>query len=570
MSLNSVSVTGRKDCGEHMMIDYTTFNSPELINSFRQKGYWASKTLNDSFDEAVRAFPDKKALIQDDRVVTYREFKKATDRLSAGLRRIGIGRGMVVAVQLPNCIEFSYLQIALARIGAIIQPIHMPFRSYEVESQLAFCEASAIVISPEYSGFNYMEMIQEIRPRLPQLSVVLTVGDRRVGPDVYSIEEMCETGPSDVTSANDEQIDADNTLLLNFTSGTEGNPKGFLHTHNTIVAHSKRTAEALGFRDTDVFLSFSPMTHTFGHIITYFSVLSGGTIVFVQKYDPAESLRLIEKEKITYMQGTPAHLIGTLNHADYVANNLKSLRICFTGGSQVPSKLVKQLRDEIGCDVVNAYGQGENLIHTMGSTLWDTDEKMLSCVGRAMIGTEIKIVDETREKEVPQGDVGEICFRGPSLFIGYFKNPDLTAKTRNSDGWFFTGDAGYLDDDGYLHLSGRKKEMINRGGTKIYPLETENLLYFHPKIDRVAVVGMPDARLGERVCAYVVTKKGEVITQAEVADYLNQQKVSRSKIPERVEMIPEMPLNPTGKINKLQLAKDIADKLIVEGKWEPE
>ncbi|WP_220636904.1 class I adenylate-forming enzyme family protein [Georgfuchsia toluolica] len=553
-----------------MMIDYKTFNSPELISNFRQKGYWPGKTLNDSFEEAVRNFPDKKALIQDDRVVTYKEFKRATDRLAAGLRRIGIDRGMVVSVQLPNCIEFTYLQIALARIGAIIQPIHMPFRSYEVESQLRFCEASAVVISPEYSGFNYMEMIQEIRPKLSHLRSVLTVGGRISGNDFYSIEEMCETGSSDETSAKEEQIDADDTLLLNFTSGTEGNPKGFLHTHNTIVAHSGRTAKVLGFRDTDVFLSFSPMTHTFGHIITYFSVLSGGTIVFVPKYDPAESLRLIEKEKITYMQGTPAHLIGTLNHANYVADNLKSLRMCFTGGSQVPTKLVKQLRDEIGCHVVNAYGQGENLIHTMGSTLWDTDEKMFSTVGRTMIGTEIKLVDETREKEVPLGEVGEICFRGPSLFIGYFKNPELTAQTRNEEGWFFTGDAGYLDDQGYLHLSGRKKEMINRGGTKIYPLETENLLHFHPKIDRVAVVGMPDARLGERVCAYIVTKKGQALTQEEVADYLNQHKVSRYKIPERIELIPEMPLNPTGKINKLQLTKNIADKLIEEGKWQTE
>lgn len=552
------------------MIDYRTFNSPELINNFRQKGYWPGKTLNDSFEEAARKFPDKKALIQEDRVVTYREFKSATDRLAAGLRRIGIGRGMIVSVQLPNCIEFSYLQIALAKIGAVIQPIHMPFRSYEVESQLRFCESSAVVITPEHSGFNYLEMIQEIRPKLPQLRHVLTVGRQVGGKDIYSIEEMCETGLSDVISAKDGQPDADTTLLLNFTSGTEGNPKGFLHTHNTIVAHAGRTAEVLGFRDTDVFLSFSPMTHTFGHIITYFSVLSAGTIVFVQKYDPAESLRLIEKEKITYMQGTPAHLIGTLNHPNYVAGNLKSLRMCFTGGSQVPTKLVKQLREEIGCDVVNAYGQGENLIHTMGSTLWDTDEKMFSTVGRTMIGTEIRIVDEAREKEVAQGEVGEICFRGPSLFIGYFKNPELTAKTRNSDGWFFTGDAGYLDEEGYLHLSGRKKEMINRGGTKIYPLETENLLHFHPKIDRVAVVGMPDARLGERVCAYIVTRKGQAITQTEVADYLNQQKVSRYKIPERVEVIPEMPLNPTGKINKLKLAKDIADKLIAEGKWQPE
>jgi acyl-CoA synthetase (AMP-forming)/AMP-acid ligase II len=166
--------------------------------------------------------------------------------------------------------------------------------------------------------------------------------------------------------------------------------------------------------------------------------------------------------------------------------------------------------------------------------------------------------------------VGEICFRGPSLFIGYFKNPDLTAKTRNQEGWFYTGDAGYLDREGYLHLAGRKKEMINRGGTKIYPLEIENLLHFHPKILRAAVVGMPDYRLGERVCAFIVPKEGQTITETEVLDYLGQQQISRYKIPERVVLVTEMPLNPAGKIKKDLLIKDITNKLIEEGVWQPE
>ena len=551
------------------MIDYKTFNSPELIASFREKGYWPGKTLNDHFEEAARKFPDKKALVQGDRVVTYKEFKDASDRLAAGLKKLGIGKGSAVSVQLPNCVEFAYLQIALSKIGAIFQPIHMPFRRYEVESQLRFCESTAVVITPEYGGFNYMEMIQEIKPSLPTLKLVLTVGGNITGEGIYSIEELCKT---ELTGSDGkEERDADLILLLNFTSGTEGDPKGFLHTHNTIVAACGRLIDVLNITNNDVFLSFSPMPHTFGHMITYWLAITGGTLIFVEKYDPQQTIRLVKEEKVSYIQGTPAHFFGMLDHPDYRPENLKSLQMVFTGGAQVPARLIKQLQDEIGCDVVNAYGQGENLVHTMASTLWDSSEKMLTTVGRGlMIGAEVKIFDEARENEIPQGEVGEIGFRGASLFVGYFKNEILTAKTRNKDGWFFTGDAGYLDAEGYLNLSGRKKEMINRGGTKIYPLETENLLHFHPKILRAAVVGMPDARLGERVCVYIVCKEGETLTKEDMVEYLTSKEVSRYKIPERVEILPEMPLLPTGKINKLLLAKTIKEKLIAEGVWKPE
>jgi non-ribosomal peptide synthetase component E (peptide arylation enzyme) len=366
-----------------MMIDYSTFNPPDLILKFRESGYWPGKTLNDYFEEAVLACPDKKALIQGEREVTYKELKKATDALAAGLKQIGIGQGTVVSVQLPNCIEYSYLKIALSRIGAICQPIHMPFRKHEVESQLRFCESAAIVITPEYGGFNYMEMIQHIRPQLPQLRCVLTVGGSLPGKDIYSIEELYKKESPDLTCMEKEvQPDADNIILLNFTSGTEGNPKGFLHTHNTIIAMNARMAKALQFNNQDVFLSFSPMSHTFGHLITYFGIISHGTVVLVDRYNPEESLRLIKKEKITYIQGTPAHLIGLMNHPDYLANDMKSLRLCFVGGAPVPTKLIKQLKDEIGCDIVNAYGQGENITHTMASTYWDTPQKMFETVGR--------------------------------------------------------------------------------------------------------------------------------------------------------------------------------------------
>jgi acyl-CoA synthetase (AMP-forming)/AMP-acid ligase II len=256
-------------------------------------------------------------------------------------------------------------------------------------------------------------------------------------------------------------------------------------------------------------------------------------------------------------------LISLLNHPDFTKYDLSCVKSVGVGGAQCPPQLMEDIKARFGVRTGNTYGMGENIVHTR-TLPNDPPEVIRNTVGLPVPGAELKIFGEDHATELLASSVGEIAFRGPTLFVGYYKNPTLTAATRNPEGWFFTGDLGFVDERGYLHLAGRKKEMINRGGTKIFPKEIEELLHSHPKIVKAAVVGMPDYRLGERVCAYVVTRPGESITLGEVKDYLTGLKVMKHNIPERLEVVDELPMTPTGKVKKEPLVKDITEQLARE------
>ena len=313
---------------------------------------------------------------------------------------------------------------------------------------------------------------------------------------------------------------------------------------------------------TDVMMAHSPMTHTFGFLNTHQVVIRKITVVLMEKYSPKAALEAIQKYQVTNMSGTPAHLIGFMNQPDLKNYDLKSLRSIGTGGAACPVQLINEIKEKLHCTVSNAYGMGENIVHTI-TLPGDPPEVVFETVGRPLtaMGVGLRIYDEKREKELPEGEEGEIAFWGPSLFVGYFKMMELTKATRTADGWFFTGDVGRIDENGCLRLGGRKKEMINRGGTKIFPLDIENLLHSHPKIERAAVVGYPDYRLGEKVGAYVVPREGQTITLQEIEEFLNEQKVMKYKIPERLEIVKELPLTPTGKVLKRKLEKELAEKI---------
>jgi acyl-CoA synthetase (AMP-forming)/AMP-acid ligase II len=265
----------------------------------------------------------------------------------------------------------------------------------------------------------------------------------------------------------------------------------------------------------------------------------------------------MQKEKITFMQGTPTHLVRFLNHPDFKNYDISSFRLFATGGATIPPALVQRVMKETSFQLTIWFGMGEDIIHT---AVWpeDKEEKFLSTVGKPLPGAELAIFDP-EGKKLEYGEVGEIGFRGAAMFLGYFKNPGKTAETRNDQGWFLTGDTGFVDEDGYLKLYGRKKEMINRGGSKVFPLTIENVLCFYPKIQSIAVIGVPDPELGEQVCACIIPVKGETVTQEEIAVFMREKGFSKYEIPEKVKIMTEFPMTPTGKIKKDLLQKEVEE-----------
>ena len=537
----------------------------EYRRRFVEAGLWLDRTLQSCFDETAQRMPEHVAIVAGERRISFADWADEARRVAAGLVRLGVRKGDIVTVQLPNWPELCVLQIALARIGAVIQPMHMVYREREIESMLRFCDSRAVILAGSHQGFDHAAAVAGMRPRLPELAQVITVRADAGGDATYESLLASDAGLDAYLEAS--AIGADDVFYLNFTSGTEGAPKGFLHTHNTLVSVMKRfadmTTQANPASRDDVILANSPMSHSFGHLTTYQVLLRGVRMVLVERFSPTEILKIIERERVTALSGTPAHIISLLSHPDLPRTDTSSVKSVGVGGAQCPPEVMKDIQRVFGVKSGNMYGMGENIVHTQVSAN-DPPEVIRETVGKPVPGAELRIFAADRRTEQPTLGVGEIAYRGPSLFLAYYKNPERTAETRNADGWFFTGDLGFVDEQGYLHLSGRKKDMINRGGTKIFPKEIEDLLHEHPAILRAAVIGMPDARLGERVCACVELKPGATLTLDEVKVFLEGKRVMKHNVPERLEVMAALPQTPTGKVQKEPLVRAVADKLAAE------
>ena len=533
---------------------------PRFSEEYRQRwiagGNWGDRTLHDLFDESVAEGPDDVALVTAERRYSFSEFKEISDALAAGLIGAGVEPGDLVSVQLPNWPEMCFLQIALSRVGAVIQPMHMVFREREMRSLLSFCETDHAVVPESFGEYAYADVMREIRAELPPLRSLFIARGAAKGASERSLDALIEEGRGHLDRLERVHPGPDDVFYLNFTSGTEGNPKGFLHTHNTLVSLFRMAARAMKQMDPGmVNLACSPMTHSFGHFTTYQCALGRVPMVLVDRYRPGEILELIERERVTAISGTPAHMIGLLDHPDFEKFDTSSIKSAGVGGARSSPDLIERMNRVWGCKSGNTYGMGETILHTrtMG---WDPEEKQRDTVGKPMFGAELKIVDpEDRSRALPAGEVGEICFRGPTLFVGYHKQPELTAATRDAEGWFYTGDLGFVDEDGYLCFAGRAKEVINRGGSKIYPKEIEDLLMGHPGVADVAVVAWPDARLGETVCAYIVST-GEAFSLEDLRVWLDSQKVTKYLYPQHLVFVDEFPMTPTGKVRKAALQED--------------
>lgn len=525
---------------------------------YREKGYWGDATLEDYWNMAVLSSPDKVAVIDaQGSQYTYAELDEASGRLATFLKKVGVKPRDFVTVQLPGWTEFSVIYIACLKIGAVLNPVLPNLRQRELTYILNKCETKVLFIPSKFRKYYYPEMLQFLVPNVKSLKQVIVVDkelemSRGITLDRILNEYSPLTEPCNRT--------ADDLAAVLFTSGTEGFPKGVMLTHNNIIASEKAYAATFNLTFQDCILMPAPVAHATGfhHGLTT-AFLIGAKCVLQDIFEPSISLELIQREKCTCANGSTPFVYDLIHELDNKRYDISSLRFFLCGGSPVPRHMVKKAM-EIGLKVISVYGSTESVPH-MAPRIDDPEEKFINTDGRPLQGIEVKVVDESRNP-VPNGRHGEEASRGPNVFVGYLREPELTNRFLDNDGWFYSGDLCVMDDDGFVIITGRKKDIIIRGGENISSSEIENILLQHPNVCEAAVVGMPDKRLGERTCAYVVLKDSRKgLTLGEVKEFFDRKNIAKYKFPERLEICKSLPHTPSNKIKKNILRQDIRRRL---------
>ena len=537
---------------------FSTRLTGEMARRYRRAGSWGNETFYAILERRAAAHPDREALVDRRHRVTYAELKARVDRVAAKLGALGVGVGDVVTIQLPNQVEFAYVFFALERLGAVANQIGPDFRSREVEYIIRFSESRAFVCPARFKGFDYVQMIDELRPRLPDLKLVCVLGVR--GPGVVSLDDIVYG--DDNVSQRPAPLGADDVMRMAFTSGTTGNPKGVIHSHNTTLSACRNLNRDMGVTDREVLLVYLPLGLNWGYLTLVQAVMAGARAVLLDQWSADEALQLIERERVTFIPSAPASLISMLNAPGLARVDLSSLRVVITGGASCPIETIREFRQRMRGHLIELYGMLETGFHTY-TRLTDDPEAVTGTVGRVVDGLGLRLIDE-QNRDVPPGAEGEIAADGPSVHLGYHKNPTANAELFTSHGWFRTGDLGQLDAAGNLRIVGRLKEMINRGGKKFFPREIEEILYTHPKILHAAIVGIPDPRLGERNCLCVIARPGQQIDLDEVVTFLRDD-VATYKLPEMIEAFDELPFTPTGKIQRHVLARQVLERRAGQG-----
>jgi cyclohexanecarboxylate-CoA ligase len=516
----------------------------------RRRGIWPDRVLTDDLDRWVVQRPDDTAIIgyrEEARTttrLTYRELSARATRIARALASRGIGRGDVVSFQLPNWWEFVALHLACVRLGAVSNPLMPIFRHRELAFMLEHAESRVFVAPVRFRGFDHASLARELQHTLPRLEHVLLVGGD--GADAFEacwattgVGRDCESGAA--LAPND-------VMQLLYTSGTTGEPKGVMHTSNTLLGTALKFAERMALDDRDVIFMPSPLGHQLG--FTYGVILSqllGVPLVLLDVWNPASAADLIERHRATFTFAATPFLADLANLPGIGSRRLDALRLFVSSGAPIPPAVVQAAQSKLGVTVATCWGMTECASVTMTAP---DGYKVLESDGCVLPGEEVRIVDD-QGVEVPRGEEGTLEIRGAALFVGYLKRPQLYDV--NPKGWFDTGDVARMDDEGYIRICGRKKDIIIRGGENIPVLEVESAMYGMPEVAEVAIVAMPDPRLVERACAFVTLRPGASLTLQRVREHLAALGIAKHFWPERLEVLPEMPRTPTGKIQKFAL-----------------
>lgn len=528
---------------------------------YRQKGYWGDATLTDYWRMAVLSSPEKIAVVDvQGTCYTYAELDDASSRVATFFKDAGVAPGEVVSFQIPNWAEFTVIYVACLKVGAVVNPIQPCNRADELLYILNKCESKIFFYPAEFRRFNYQLMVRSLVQQIPSLrEVVIVEKEKKVNEDNTLANIIKKYSPL----VGNSICKADDLVAILFTSGTSGSPKGVMFTHNNIIASERAFAAAFNFSYLDVMLMPATMAHATGfHHGVNAPFMFGAKSVMLDIFNADTSLELIVREKCTCSMGaTPFvyDIVRSLKNKNY---DISSLRFFLCGGAPIPRYIVKESLD-VGLNVLSVYGSTESAPHTAVG-LHDPSEKVFNTDGAPVPSVEIRVVDGARQT-VPVGIEGEEASRGPNVFMGYFKEPELTARVLDDEGWYYSGDLCIMDDDGYIRITGRIKDLIIRGGENISSVEIENILLQLANVCGASVVAMPDQRLGERVCAYIVLNDTNLgLTLEEVKTFFALKNVAKCKYPERIEIVDSLPQTASGKIKKFVLRQDIISKLKLE------
>jgi cyclohexanecarboxylate-CoA ligase len=524
--------------------------------AMRAQGFWRDETLLNHLARAVARSPDKTAIVAcrsdigTETRLSYAQIDDLSNRLAAALHARGIGRSDVVSFQLPNWWEFSILHLACLKLGAISNPLMVIFRERELRFMLGLAESKILVVPASFRGFDYAAMATNLREHLPKLAHVFVVG--RDGADGFA--RLLEHAAPATAFTPADGPGPDEVIQLLYTSGTTGEPKGVMHSSNTMLSNLEYFAERLGLGVEDVIHMPSPLAHQLGFMYgIVLPIMLGGTAILQDIFSAPEMARQIRDESASFTMGATPFLNDLTEHVAATGQATPSLRVFVSAGAPIPRALVAKARQTLGAAIVSAWGMSENGAVTT-TRLDDGEEKATTTDGGPLPGMELRILGADGAV-LPAGQEGQLQVRGCSNFIGYLKRPELNPN--DPDGWFDTGDLARMDADGYIRIAGRSKDIIIRGGENIPVVEVEGLLFRHPAVAEVAIVGIPDARLGERACAFVRLREGTSLSLADITTYLEAQRMARQYMPERLEILPELPRTPSGKIQKFKL-RDIA------------
>jgi acyl-CoA synthetase (AMP-forming)/AMP-acid ligase II len=548
-----------------------TLLTPELVQEYTAAGYWTDETLADVFRRNGRDFPHKVAYIDDRSQVTWGELWQISGEVASGLARRGVGRGDVVAVQLPNRLGFVFVLAAVVRLGAVFCQFPTDYRAREVEFILGFSEATTIVVPDTFRGFDHTEMIDSIRGRLPRLvnTIAVTTGgsETTLDGDAWVTLDQLRRDPDPADPAPDRPIDANEVMRIAFTSGTTGEPKAVMHTANTTLYMTRRENQERGIDGDDTILVLLPVGLNAGFGTTVQVAHAGARGVLMEKFSPTALLDLVERHRVTNFLTAPTALLAILRDDSLDGRDLSSLRLISTGGSSTPVTVLSEANQRLGCPVIDLYGMLETGL-TSATDPNEPYQEWVGTVGRPYSFMQVRILDSD-DQEVPAGVEGEIVKRGPTISVGYYRNPDKNKESRTADGWFRSGDRGFIDTAGRLTISGRSKDMIIHGGANIWPRELEEILVKHPDVADVAVVGIHDDYFGENTCACVIPRPGTSPTLEDLIASM-QDKIAKYKLPQHLELFEAFPLGPTGKVLKRDLVMTVEARRSAAAEGKPE
>jgi cyclohexanecarboxylate-CoA ligase len=513
-------------------------------------GLWRDETINVYFQRALQQCPDKAAIVSyragsDEPIrLSYRELDARVDRIARGLAALGVGRADVVTWQLPNCWEFIALALACARIGAAANPVMPIFRQHELNFMLNLGESKVFIVPRQFRSFDYEQMARGMLPNLPHLEQLIVVD----GEGEDSFEKLLLR--DDTPPLPPPALDPDDVMLLMYTSGTTGEPKGVMHTSNTLFANLHGYIEIMELGGDDIVLAASPMAHLTGFgFLAMLPIILNSTIVMLDVWEPKRALKIIRDEGVTFSMSAATFVADMCQEVEAGEQTSPRFTKYSCAGAPIPPVVIERAYKLMGLRISSAWGMTEMGAVTVTEPARALEKSPCSD-GRPLTGVELKVVGADGKSLAP-GESGELLVRAPSLFAGYLKRPHLNGV--DAEGWFDTGDIAFIDDEGYIRISGRSKDVVIRGGENIPVVEIENLLYKHPAISLVAVVGYPDRRFGERVCAFVALKPGCTFTFEDMTAYLTAQQLSKTYFPERLEVLEQMPQTPSGKLQKFKL-----------------